>query len=458
MYIPDPTAAIDSSIFKAYDIRGVAPEALTPEVAYRAGRAFAVFTQAKQFVLGYDMRMSTPALKEAFMQGANEQGVSIWDVGMVSTDAIYYAAGKWNVPGVMITASHNPKQYNGIKFCGAGAGAVGKESGLLEIEKLIKENTWPVSVTPSQATVAKKDLLHEYLDHVLSFVDSKDIKPLKVVADTGNGLGGSVLPELFKRLPQIDLIPMYFDLDGNFPNHPASPLEIENVQDAIAKVKETKADLGLAFDGDADRVFFIDEQGGRVTASFITAMIAEELLRRNPGASVVYNVVCSKIVPDTIEANGGEALKERVGHSFIKARMKQHHSVFGGEHSGHYYYRDNFFADSAMVTVVTVLELLSRSGQTLSALLNKYQKYVAIEETNSTVEDKTETLARLKSTYANAQIEEIDGISFTYPDFWFNVRPSNTEPLLRLNMEARTPELLTQKSAEILKVIRRERL
>ncbi len=452
MYTPDSTASIDHPIFKAYDIRGVAPEALTPEVAYRAGRAFAVFTQAKQFVLGYDMRMSTPALKEAFMQGATEQGVSIWDVGMVSTDAIYYAAGKWNVPGVMITASHNPKQYNGIKFCGAGAGAVGKESGLLDIEKLIRENTWPATAT--QGTVAKKELLHEYLDHVLSFVDTKDIKPLKVVADTGNGLGGSVLPELFKRLPQINLIPMYFDLDGNFPNHPASPLEIENVQDAITKVKETKADLGLAFDGDADRVFFIDEQGGRVTASFIIAMIVEEMLRRTPGASVVYNVVCSRIVPDTIQTNGGVALKERVGHSFIKVRMKANHSVFGGEHSGHYYYGDNYFADSAMITVVTVLELLSRSGLTLSQLMSKYQKYFSMEETNSKVADKEAALARLKATYADAHTEEIDGISFTYPDFWFNVRPSNTEPLLRLNMEARTPEFLAQKSAEVLSVIR----
>lgn len=452
MYTPDPKATIDQSIFKAYDIRGIAPEALTPEVAYRAGRAFAVFTQAKQFVLGYDMRMSTPALKEAFVQGANDQGVTIWDVGMVSTDAIYYAAGKWNVPGVMITASHNPKQYNGIKFCGAGAGAVGKESGLLEIEKLIKDNTWPAAGT--QGTVEKKDLLHEYLDHVLSFVDPKQIKPLKVVADTGNGLGGSVLPELFKRLPQIDLIPMYFDLDGNFPNHPASPLEPENVQDAIAKVKETKADVGLVFDGDADRVFFIDENGGRVTASFIIAMIAEEMLKRTPGASVVYNVVCSKIVPDTIEANGGKGLIERVGHSFIKVRMKANHSVFGGEHSGHYYYGENYFADSAMITVVTVLELLSRSGLTMSELMKKYQKYFAIEEVNSKVEDKSGTLAKLKATYSDAQIEEIDGISFTYPDFWFNVRASNTEPLLRLNMEARNPELLTQKSAEVLAVIR----
>lgn len=452
MYTPDPTASIDSSIFKAYDIRGVAPEALTPEVAYRAGRAFAVFTQAEQFVLGYDMRMSTPALREAFVQGANEQGVSILDVGMVSTDAIYYAAGKWNVPGVMITASHNPKQYNGIKFCGAGAAAVGKESGLLDIEQHIKDNNWPDA--GAKGTVEKKDLLHEYLDHVLSFVDVAQIKPLKVVADTGNGLGGSVLPELFKRLPQIELTPMYFDLDGNFPNHPASPLEIENVQDAIAKVKEVKADLGLVFDGDADRVFFIDELGGRVTASFIIAMIAEEMLKRTPGASIVYNVVCSKIVPDTIEANGGKGLIERVGHSFIKVRMKANHSVFGGEHSGHYYYGDNYFADSAMITVVTVLELLSRSGLKMSELMSKYQKYFSIEETNSKVEDKAVSLAKLKSTYADAEIAEIDGISFTYPDFWFNVRPSNTEPLLRLNMEARTPELLAQKSEEVLKVIR----
>lgn len=452
MYTPDPTAAIDQSIFKAYDIRGIAPEALTPEVAYRAGRAFAVFTQAKQFVLGYDMRMSTPALKEAFVQGANEQGVTIWDVGMVSTDAIYYAAGKWNVPGVMITASHNPKQYNGIKFCGAGAGAVGKESGLLDIEQHIKDNNWPEA--GARGTIKKKDLLHEYLDHVLSFVDVAQIKPLKIVADTGNGLGGSVLPELFKRLPQIDLIPMYFDLDGNFPNHPASPLEIENVQDAIAKVKETKADLGLVFDGDADRVFFIDEQGGRVTASFIIAMIAEEMLKRTPGASVVYNVVCSKIVPDTIEASGGKGLIERVGHSFIKVRMKANHSVFGGEHSGHYYYGGNYFADSAMITVVTALELLSRSGLKMSELMSKYQKYFSMEEVNSKVEDKAGALAKLKSTYADAELAEIDGISFTYPDFWFNVRASNTEPLLRLNMEARTPELLAEKSEEVLKVIR----
>lgn len=452
MYTPDPKARIDQSIFKAYDIRGIAPEKLTPEVAYRAGRAFVVFTKTNQLVLGHDMRMSTPALKEAFVQGVTDQGAAVWDVGMVSTDAIYYAAGKWNVPGVMITASHNPKQYNGIKFCSAGAGAVGKESGLLEIEALIKANQWP-SVTTA-GSVAAKDLLHEYLDHVMSFIDPKTIKPLKIVADTGNGLGGAVLPELFKRLPQIQLTPMYFELDGNFPNHPASPLEPENVQDAIAKVKETKADLGLVFDGDADRVFFIDEHGGRVTASLVIAMIAEEMLKRTPGASIVYGLVCSRIVPDTITAQGGTGLRERVGHSFIKVRMRANQSVFGGEHSGHYYYGGHYFADSAMITVVTVLELLSRSGGTLSELLNQYKKYFSLEEINSKVEDKADALEKLKTTYATAQIDELDGITFTFPDFWFNVRASNTEPLLRLNMEARTPELLEQKSAEVLKIIR----
>lgn len=454
MYTPDPNSPIDQSIFKAYDIRGVAPEKLTPEVAYRAGRAFAVFTQAKQFVLGYDMRMSTPALKEAFVQGANEQGVSIWDVGMVSTDAIYYAAGKWNVPGVMITASHNPKQYNGIKFCGAGAGAVGKESGLLEIEALIKANQWPTA--GETGMLAPKDLLHEYLDHVMSFIDPAAIKPMKIVADTGNGLGGAVLPELFKRLPQIDLTPMYFELDGNFPNHPASPLEPENVQELMVKVKELKADVGLAFDGDADRVFFIDELGGRVPASPVIAMIAEAMLKKHPGASVAYNVACSWVVPETITAQGGLPLRERVGHSFIKARMRANQSVFGGEHSGHYYYGDNYFADSAMITVVTVLELLSRSGGTLSQLLQQYKKYFAIEETNSEVADKEAAVQRLKSIYADATTDDLDGTTFTFPDFWFNVRPSNTEPLLRLNLEARTPELLQQKTVEVLKIIRNQ--
>lgn len=452
MYTSDPKAVIDQSIFKAYDIRGIAPQKLTPEVAYRAGRAFVVFTQTQTVVLGYDMRMSTPALRQAFTQGVNDQGATIWEVGMVSTDAIYYAAGRWNLPGIMITASHNPKEYNGIKFTGARGAAIGKESGLLDIEALIKKNDWPA--VSGVGTIEKKDLLHEYLDHVLSFVEPDQIKSLKIVADTGNGLGGAVLPELFKRLPQINLLPMYFELDGNFPNHPASPLEPENVQDVIAKVKEVKADVGLAFDGDADRVFFIDEQGGRVTASFIIAMIAEEMLKRTPGASVVYNVVCSKIVPDTIQKNGGLALRERVGHSFIKVRMKAHQSVFGGEHSGHYYYAKNYFAESAMITVLTVLELLSRSGMSLSQLLKQYQKYYSIEETNSQVEDKARTLADLKAQYADAQMDELDGITFTYPNYWFNVRASNTEPLLRLNMEAETPELLAQKSTEVLHLIR----
>lgn len=452
MYTPNSNSLIDQSIFKAYDIRGVAPEKLTPEVAYRAGRAFALFTGKTSVVLSYDMRASTPALREAFIQGTNEQGVTVWDVGMVSTDAIYYAAGKWNVPGVMITASHNPKEYNGIKFCGAGAAAVGKESGLVDIEKFILANEWPAAAQPG--VVQKKELLTEYIDHVLSFCDPKQIKALKVVADAGNGMAGTVIPKLFERLGQIDLIPMYFELDGTFPNHPASPLEIENVQDLIAKVREVKADVGLAFDGDADRVFFIDEQGGRVSSSLIIALIAEEFLRRTPGSSMVFNVICSRVVEDVVKAHGGTYLRERVGHSFIKATMRAHQSVFGGEHSGHYYYGNNYCADSAMITVVTALELLSRSGKSLSELLQQYQKYVSIEETNSTVADKEATLAKLKQHYADAKLDELDGISFTYPDFWFNVRPSNTEPLLRLNMEARTPELLQQKSAEVLRIIR----
>lgn len=452
MYTSDPKALIDQSIFKAYDIRGIAPEKLTPEVAYRAGRAFVVFTNAQAVVLGYDMRASTPALREAFVSGVNDQGADVWDVGMVSTDAMYYATGKWSVAGAMITASHNPKQYNGMKFCGAGATAIGKESGLLDIEALIRKNEWP---TPSRTgIVEKKDLMNEYLDHVMSFINLSNMKSLKVIADAGNGMAGAVLPSLFKRLPSVELIPMYFELDGTFPNHPASPLELENVQDLIKKVKGLKPDVGLAFDGDADRVFFIDETGGRVAASLVIAAVAEDMLQKNPGRSVVYNVACSQIVPETVAVNGGTPIKERVGHSFIKATMRKHNSVFGGEHSGHYYYRQNYCADSAMITTVVVLELLSLSGMTLSAMLKKYRKYASIEETNSTVADKASVLTRLRETYTNAAIEELDGITFTYPDYWFNVRASNTEPALRLNMEAKTEKLLAEKSAEVLAVIR----
>lgn len=440
-----------SNIFKAYDVRGVYPEEINENLAYNIGRAFAVFTQAEKIIIGRDMRASGITLVENFAQGIIDQGADALLVGEISTDCSYFAAGKFNLPAAMFTASHNPAKYNGIKFSLAGAVPISEDTGLKKIAQISAEKKWPAA--NKKGTIEKKDILKEYIEHALSLIDKNKIKPLTVAIDAGNGMAGKMIPLIEKSLP-IKILPLYFTLDGSFPHHEANPIKPENVADLINKVKTDKADLGLAFDGDADRVFFIDQTGQRVSSSLITALVAERLLIKHPGAKIIYNVPCSKIVPETITNCGGMAIKERVGHSFIKATMKKENAIFGGEHSGHYYFRDNYFADSGLIAALIVLEILSEKNQPFSDILKPYQKYFAIEETNSEVQDKEKKISELKAKFQNAQIEELDGITFNFPDYWFNVRPSNTEPLLRLNLEADNEELKKQKTAEILNIIR----
>jgi phosphomannomutase len=440
-----------SDIFKAYDVRGIYPKAINEQIAYNIGRAFAVFTKAEKIIIGRDMRASGIKLTENFAQGVVDQGVDALLVGEISTDCSYFAAGKYNLPAAMFTASHNPAQYNGIKFSLAGAVPISEDTGLKEIQKISEEKNWPAA--EKKGVIENKDILNKYIDHALSLVDKNKIKQLTVAIDAGNGMAGKIIPLVEKKLP-LKILPLYFELDGSFPNHEANPIKPENVADLISKVHTENADLGLAFDGDADRVFFIDELGNRVSSSLITAMVSEKILKKNQGAKIIYNVPCSKIVPETITSCGGVAIKERVGHSFIKATMKKEGALFGGEHSGHYYFKDNYFADSGLIAALIVLEIISEKNQVFSEILKKYNKYFAIEETNSEVADKNAKIQELKEKYSDAQIETMDGITFNYPDYWFNVRPSNTEPLLRLNLEANTEESKNQKTKEILNLIR----
>lgn len=443
---------LPNNIFKAYDIRGIYPTELNEKGVQLLGKAFANFTKAKVVIVGYDMRTSGPSLKDAFIEGLLDQGADAWDVGQISTDASYFAAGKYNVPCVMITASHNPKEYNGLKFTGAGAWPIGKESGLQDIQRLAEAGDF--SSKPRGKT-EKKEILQEFAKHVLDFVDISAIKPLKIVIDAGNGMAGKVVPIIFQSLP-CEIIPLYFELDGNFPNHPPYPMEEKNVRTLVAKVKEVGADMGIAFDGDADRAFFIDEQGNRIISSYIVALLAENILKKNPKESVIYNVPCSQVVAKTVQSAGGRAIRERVGHSFIKATMRKENSVFAGEHSGHYYFRDNYFADSGLLAAVIVLEAVSRANAPFSTLLKKYQTSFMIDETNVPVENKDQVTEELKKTFVDAKsIDTMDGLTFMFDDFWFNVRASNTEPLLRLNMEAKTQKLLQQKSEAILEIMKR---
>lgn len=440
-----------NGIFKAYDVRAIYPAPFNEALARTIGRAFATFVEGSEVIVGHDMRLSSPALSTAFAEGVCDMGKNVWLAGLIPTDASYFAAGKYNMPVAMFTASHNPAQWNGIKLTNAGAVPIGEESGLKEIQHLVEVGAFELAAT--RGVIREKNIVDDFVEHALEMVDVKKMKPLKIGADAGNGMGGFIAPKVFAHLPFV-VSPLYFDLDGRMPNHEPNPIDPKNVQELIALVKKEKCDIGLAFDGDADRVFFIDELGNRVSSSLITAMVAKNVLQKHPGATIIYNVVCSKIVPETIEKYGGKAVMERVGHSYIKKTMKETGAVFAGEHSGHYYFLDNYRADSGMIAALIVLEMLSESGGTLSELLKEFETYHAIEETNSEVADKAAVLARLKEKYADAEIKEWDGVTFTYPDFWFNVRPSNTEPMLRLNLEASTPELRDQKTSQVLAVIR----
>jgi len=439
-------------IFKAYDVRGVVPDDLDDDLVRAIGGAYAQITDDRPVLIGRDCRLSSPDLAAALAEGITAQGSDVVDLGLASTDLLYFASGSLDLPGIMITASHNPKQYNGLKFCQPGARPVGEETGLRDIRAIVEAGVTPAG---ERGSVERRDLLDAYVEHVLRFVDVDAMRPMTVVADTANGMGGLVVPAVLERLP-VTAHYLFRELDGTFPNHPADPLNPENQKDLKAAVREHGADVGLAFDGDADRVFLVDERAEDVSGSLLTAIVAVPMLRTEPGAKIVHNLICSWIVPETIRANGGEPVRTRVGHSFIKQVMADTGAIFGGEHSGHYYFRENYRADSGLIAAVVALGELSASGGSLSALLLPYRKYWDSGEINSTVPDQHGKIEELAGMFADATLDRLDGLTIEYEDWWCNVRPSNTEPLLRLNVEARTEELLDDRTAALLAVIRDE--
>src|SRR5216684_3991408 len=444
---------IDPSIFMAYDVRGIYGENLTDEVAYRIGRAAAQYLNVPEIAIGRDMRLSSPQLAEALIRGITDQGVNAVDLGMTTTDELYFAVGKFNYSaGAMITASHNPGKYNGIKFCRAQAFPISLDTGLADIRDLAIRGDF--SKPASKGGVTKRDVLDDYVKHALSFIDVSKVKPLKVVIDAGNGMAGLVMPRVFEHLP-CELVPLYFELDGTFPHHPASPIEPENMVDLQKKVREVGADLGAAFDGDADRMFPVDEHGNVVDGSMVTAIVAYSLLQKYPGSTILYNLIVSKSVPELVNRLGGKAVRTRVGHSYIKAEMRQLNAIFGGEHSGHFYFRDNWYADSGLIAFLIILEIVSVEGKLLSELLKPLDKGVRSGEINSKVSDVEGKLHALEEKYGKdaPSVDHLDGITVDYGDWWFNVRPSNTEPLLRLNVEANSRELMEQKRDELVALI-----
>lgn len=445
---------IDPNIFGSYDIRGIYGKNLDEAVAYRIGRAAAQYLQVSEIAVGRDMRLSSPQLAAALIRGITDGGTDVVELGMTTTDELYFAVGKFNyAAGVMVTASHNPGEWNGMKFCRAQAFPISKESGLAAIRDLAIGGDFTEPARKGE--VHKQDVLEDYVKHALSFIDISKIKPLKVVIDAGNGMAGMVMPKVFEKLP-CTLVPLYFELDGSFPNHQASPIEPENTEDLRKKVREVGADLGAAFDGDADRMFPVDEQGHIVDGSMVTAIAANSLLQKYPGSTILYNLIVSKSVPELIERLGGKSFRTRVGHSHIKADMRTHNAIFGGEHSGHFYFRDNWYADSGLIALLMTLELVSVGGKPLSEMLKPLDRWVRSGEYNSTVNDKEGKLAALEQRYGKEakSVDHLDGVTFDFGDWWFNVRPSNTEPFLRLNLEARTRELMEQKRDEVLAFIR----
>jgi phosphomannomutase len=441
-------------IFKAYDIRGIYPEQFDEDAAYRVGRAFASWAGADRIVLGRDCRLSSPAMSEAFCAGVTAAGVRVEDIGLATTDMVYFASGRLSLPGAMFTASHNPPEYNGLKLCLSGARPVGEESGLLEIRaRAEQERPAGGGIAPASGMVEHRDMREEYLEHLLSFVELDRFLPFTVAVDAANGMAGLVVPDLFERLPG-KLVPLYMELDGTFPNHPADPIDPRNQEDVKRAVLEHGADLGLAFDGDADRVFLVDEHAGGVSGSLVTALVAIGMLEREPGATILYNLICSMVVPEVIREHGGRPVKTRVGHSFVKKVMAETGAIFGGEHSGHYYFRDHYNADSGLVASMVLLDRMSKAGKPLSELLQPLRRYADSGEINSEVQDKEAVIERIAQAYRDGRQDRMDGLTVEYEDWWFNVRPSNTEPLLRLNVEAKTEELLEEKTAEVLELIR----
>jgi phosphomannomutase len=449
----DPAAG---NIFKAYDVRGIVPRELNPDIAYRTGRAIVAFLGVPEVVVGRDMRISGPALSAALIDGIRDQGADAIDIGLVSTDTLYFAVGKYGYPaGVMITASHNPAAYNGFKICREGARALSMDDGIADIRDLVVSGNFPPPRSEKRGDLQQRDVLDAYAEHALGVIDTNALKPLKIAVDAGNGMGGLLVPKAFANLP-FEIVPLYFELDGTFPNHEANPIEPENIHDLQHAVVQQGCDLGIAFDGDADRMFLIDENGVFVGGDMTTAMVSIQMLKNNPGSAIVYNLICSRTVPETIADHGGTPIRSRVGHSFIKAIMRENDAIFGGEHSGHFYFRDNWYADSGLIAALTVLQLMSEDGQTLSRILEPIDNRVRSGEINSEVSDMPAAIERVQSAYAEqgAEIDHLDGLTVSFDDWWFNLRGSNTQPLLRLNVEADTRTLLEEKMSEVLKLVR----
>ncbi|TCJ22433.1 phosphomannomutase/phosphoglucomutase [Nocardioides jejuensis] len=448
-----------NAIFKAYDIRGLVGSQIDEELAHRIGAAFVQVLGADTVVVGHDMRPSSPGMAGAFADGAAQAGADVVLIGLASTDQLYFASGSLGHAGAMFTASHNPAAYNGIKLCRPGAAPVGMETGLAEIRDLVLAGTAPTSGRIGEIT--SHDVLEAYAAHLLNLAPVKG-RPLKVVADAGNGMAGLTAPAVFERLgaEQAELVPMYFELDGTFPNHEANPIEPENLVDLQKKVLEEGADIGLAFDGDADRCFLVDEKGGLVSPSTLTALIAHRELAKEPGGTIIHNLITSRSVPEIVVEQGGVPVRTRVGHSYIKATMAETGAIFGGEHSGHFYFRDFWRADSGMLAALHALAALAETDQPLSALLADYARYPMSGEINSTVADQGAVLAELTASYADqpgVTIDELDGLTVAHADWWFNVRASNTEPLLRLNAEGKDQATMASVRDAVLTVIRSER-
>ncbi len=452
---------VDPTIFKSYDVRGVYPSELSDEVAYAIGRCFVPLLgpqrsasgASAKVVVGRDMRPSGQKLCDAFARGASEAGADVVDIGMVSTDALYFAVGKFEFDGgVMITASHNPAEYNGMKFTRSQAQAISLDTGLATIrDQLLSEELPPKSA--AAGTISYRNVLDDFAQHCLSFVDRSRIKPLKIAVDAGNGMAGETIPHVFKSLP-CEVAPLYFELDGRFPNHPASPIEPENMIDLQAEVRKHGCDLGVAFDGDADRMFIVDEKAGLIDGSTVTALVALNTLKKYPGAKILYNLICSRSVPELILKAGGIPIRSKVGHSIIKAVMREQDVVFGGEHSGHFYFRDNWYADSGMIALLQCLELFSEANKPVSEVIAPIDTRFRSGEINSRVRDITAKLREIEEHFSDAQIDRLDGVTISYPQWWMNVRPSNTEPLLRLNVEGDTEALMAQHRDEALALIR----
>ena len=451
-----PTTDLDNlaAVFKAYDVRGIVPDQIDDDLARRVGNAFVVVTEADHVVVGHDMRPSSPGMSRAFAEGASEAGADVTIIGLASTDELYFASGWLERPGAMFTASHNPAQYNGIKMCRAFASPIGRESGLVEIRDLAGAGVIRTADVPG--TISEQDLLADYAAYLLALAPVSG-RPLRVVVDAGSGMAGLTAPAVLGQL-DVELVDLYFDLDGSFPHHEANPIEPANLVDLQAKVRETAADIGLAFDGDADRCFLVDERGELVSPSVLTALIAARELIRDPGATIIHNLITSRGVPEIVRELGGKPVRTRVGHSYIKARMAETGAVFGGEHSGHFYFRDFWRADSGMLAALHALAALAETDLPLSELLRPFSRHVASGEINSEVLDQQAVLEELEQTWLGregVEVDHLDGLTVNHADWWFNVRASNTEPLLRLNAEGTDAATMARVRDDVLAVIRR---